>query len=170
MFVGHSTAEFVFNPGGLSWRSLGRIENLGSGSSVYDPARRTVWSIRGDSLFATGEAAPTKKVSVLGPGLDSSSGMALAADGSLVFWNGGAQVMRYDPVTRDWLLFDGGAVSPPYYGVPVYSKWIAVPQLGVFVGDPPPLNWSTVYFSERRIKDGNETPQTRRDSLQVTAG
>ncbi len=134
MFVGHSTAEFVFNPGGLSWRSLGRIENLGSGSSVYDPARRTVWSIRGDSLFATGEAAPTKKVSVLGPGLDSSSGMALAADGSLVFWNGGAQVMRYDPVTRDWLLFDGGAVSPPYYGVPVYSKWIAVPQLGVFVG------------------------------------
>ena len=37
-------------------------------------------------------------------------------------------------------------------------------------GDPPPLNWSTVYFSERRIKDGNETTQTRRDSLQVTAG
>ena len=36
--------------------------------------------------------------------------------------------------------------------------------------DPPPLNWSTVYFSERRIKDGNETTQTRRDSLQVTAG
>ncbi|MDA0786050.1 MAG: hypothetical protein O3B37_07135 [Proteobacteria bacterium] len=36
--------------------------------------------------------------------------------------------------------------------------------------DPPPLNWSTVYFSERRIKDGNETTQTRRDSLQATAG
>ena len=35
--------------------------------------------------------------------------------------------------------------------------------------DPPPLNWSTVYFSERRIKDGNETTQTRRDSLQATA-
>ena len=35
--------------------------------------------------------------------------------------------------------------------------------------DLPPLNWSTVYFSERRIKDGNEATQTRRDSLQATA-
>ena len=36
--------------------------------------------------------------------------------------------------------------------------------------DPPPLNWSTVYFSERRIKYGNEATQTRRDSLQAAAG
>jgi hypothetical protein len=36
--------------------------------------------------------------------------------------------------------------------------------------DPPPLNWSAVYFSERRIKYGNEATQIRRDSLQATAG
>ena len=50
-----------------------------------------------------------------------------------------------------------------------YAEALGIPRAAYEI-DPPPLNWSTVYFSERRIKDGNETTQTRRDSLQVTAG
>jgi len=47
------------------------------------------------------------------------------------------------------------------------NAWTLVPAGDC---DPPPLNWSTVYFSDRRIKDGNEATQTRRDCLQAAAG
>ena len=36
-------------------------------------------------------------------------------------------------------------------------------------GDPPPLNWSTVYFSKRRIEDGNQTTQTGRNCLEAAS-
>lgn len=35
--------------------------------------------------------------------------------------------------------------------------------------DPPPLNWSTVYFSKRRIEDGNQTTQTGRNCLEAAS-
>jgi hypothetical protein len=37
------------------------------------------------------------------------------------------------------------------------------------LGDPPPLNWSTVYFSKRRIEDGNQTTQTGRNCLEAAS-
>jgi len=36
--------------------------------------------------------------------------------------------------------------------------------------DPPPLNWSALIVRKRRIKNGNQTTQARRDCHEVTAG
>ena len=36
--------------------------------------------------------------------------------------------------------------------------------------EPPHLNWSTVMFRKRRIENGQQTAQARRDSSEVTTG
>ena len=37
-------------------------------------------------------------------------------------------------------------------------------------GGPPPNKWSTVIVSKRRIRNGEQTTQTRRNSDEVAAG
>ena len=50
------------------------------------------------------------------------------------------------------------------------SKHPLVRECVSLLTDPPPVNWSTVYFNERRIKDGDEATQTGRDCLEAAAG
>ena len=49
-----------------------------------------------------------------------------------------------------------------------YKGFTDVPFSGT-VG-PPPKKWSTAIVSKRRIRNGEQTSQTRRNSDEVTAG
>ena len=51
-----------------------------------------------------------------------------------------------------------------------FSTRLAERQTSTNLSDPPPLNWSTVYDRKRRINDGNQATQTRRDSLEAATG
>ncbi len=132
--VAHATASYLFDPVSPGWKKLAESEIRGSGSTIYDPVRKRIWTITGDGLFLAAENGPAKQVSALGPGLNRASGIALAGDGRPVFWNGGAPVLQFDPDKIEWRFFDGAADAPPFAASPIFSKWVAVPQLGVFVG------------------------------------
>ena len=63
----------------------------------------------------------------------------------------------------------GGGTGVVKKTVKIHQGWKYPPANSANEFDPPPLNWSTVYFSKRRIEDGNQTTQTGRNCLEAAS-
>ncbi len=132
--VGTSNSEHVFDPRTLAWDHIADIPNRGSGTAVFDPARKLVWTIHDSGLYVGAGHRDAGKYAPPGPGIGRGAGLAVDDDGVLTLWNGGASILRFDPKSRIWRLIDNDGQAPSYTARPVYSRWVYVPALRVYVG------------------------------------
>ena len=112
---------------------------FGEGGAVWDAQRNAVWHLGLKFLRARTESAPGEPLrfsqfQVVGevPAFaGGQSGFAMDKRGHLVVWSGGPEVVRYDPEANEWLAHlhaDGPK------GIRVYTKWVYLPEVDVFVG------------------------------------
>lgn len=134
IYVGAAYGEYVFDPRNDTWKRIGAKSNLGPGPSVYDSRRKLVWTSYLHGLYVTGNRQIARKITPPAPGIGGGSGLAIDDEGTLTLWNGGSLILRFDPDSKEWRLFDWKAEAPPYTNRPIYSRWVYVPALKVYVG------------------------------------
>jgi hypothetical protein len=145
VLIGGGESDALLDPrSGQVSASNGNAGNAGPGTSLYDHRRNTIWLLNNAGLsridYTNNNLSSRQKI-VSAPcpyGINGSSGIALhVPSGKLVFWNGGNQIVTFDPDHEKWQKFDFSSNGPKQDGSEssyIYSKWIYLPEFDLFAG------------------------------------
>ena len=153
IYVGSSGLSWVYDPRKSATTALASMGDWGTGSSTYDRTRNVVWHVIADHLFRSAVPVVTSPQDLGAMPAFAGNGVSIDGQGRVFAWNGGANVVRYEPETNKW--FGYLHASGPDGGRP-YGKFVFVEPENVFVGISEAYSSMWVY----RPPSGPGSPMT----------
>jgi hypothetical protein len=131
VYVGSAGRSWVYDPRANAATSFATAGDWGDGNSIYDKTRNVVWHSMAKHLLSSQVPITTSVQDVAPMPAFAGTGLALDDKGRLFVWDGGPNVLRYEPETNKWFgyLYPSGPD-----GLRPYGKFVFVEPEKVFIG------------------------------------